>query len=209
MWLSPKIPYPASPPPSRPNRRSPALRRRPAVIQPTSSGERRVPSPPLSETGIAPDHPYQRTAVVCPPPKGCPQVAAYAALPAHENLQYDIPPHTSLPSPTHPFSNQLCGASAPTPGGFPSKRPLIENWVKGKAGMGGREIQPAQVLERCARWPEVYPVDLSFVRPLLGGLVVRRPGRGAADNKRGDYSRAHESPCGRPRGYAQGRLDSH
>ena len=81
--------------------------------------------------------------------------------------------------------------------------------VKGKAGMGGREIPPAQVLERCARWPEVHPVDLSFVRPLLGGLVVRRPGRGAADNKRGDYSRAHESPCGRPRGYAQGRLDSH
>ena len=147
MWLSPKIPYPASPPPSRPNRRSPALRRRPAVIQPTSSGERRVPSPPLSETGIAPDHPYQRTAVLCPPPKGCPQVAAYAALPAHENLQYDIPPHTSLPPPTHPFSNQLCGASAPTPGGFPSRRPSYREGVKGKAGMGEREIPPAQVLE--------------------------------------------------------------
>ena len=85
----------------------------------------------------------------------------------------------------------------------------VKGKVKGKAGMGGREIPPAQVLARCARWPEVHPVDLPFVRPLLGGLVVRRPGRGAAENKRGDHSRAHESPCGRPRGYAQGRLDSH
>ena len=137
MWLSPKIPYPASPPPSRPNRRSPALRRRPAVIQPTFSGNRGVPAHPFRRRALPQTTHIKRTAVVCPPPKGCPQVAAYAALPAHENLQYDIPPHTSLPSPTHPFSNQLCGASAPTPGGFPSRRPPYREGGEGESGDGG------------------------------------------------------------------------
>ena len=137
MWLSPKILYPASPPPSRPNRRSPALRRRPAVIQPTFSGNRGVPAHPFRRRALPQTTHIERTAVVCPPPKGCPQVAAYAALPAHENLQYDIPPHTSLPSPTHPFSNQLCGASAPTPGGFPSRRPPYREGGEGESGDGG------------------------------------------------------------------------
>ena len=135
-WLSPKIPYPASPPPSRPNRRSPALRRRPAVIQPTSSGERRVPSPPLSETGVAPDHPYQRTAVLCPPPKGCPQVAAYAALPSHDNLQCDIRPHTSLPHP--PILSQIISVGLLRPlRGVPQQAPPLSRRGEGESGDGG------------------------------------------------------------------------
>ena len=119
----------------------------PTAARQPCDGDRRLSSPPLPENGGFPAHPFRRRALPQTTHIRERQLSAHPLRVAHRSLPTPrflltrtfstIYPPTSLPPPTHPFSNQLCGASAPTPGGFPSRRPPYREGGEGESGDGG------------------------------------------------------------------------